>query len=143
MATGEEPARPDAVANDERLWRRVPRDRIDESREAPGRPAPRRQDAFRSKADEDGLSVDRARYYSDALTFLLSTEGTDEYWGVLEVLATCIRTEGFDVKPDPIGPDEPGGPNPAHALIVPRTNKRASRVITELANWAHEPPLPP
>lgn len=153
MSAGEEPAdgQLDIVSDDELLWRRVPAGRYDPAKDDPTRAVPRRQDAFRSRPEEDGLSVDRAKFYVESggvEAFLFRLDAADESWGVLEVSAAAVRgLEGFDVRydvrPDPIAENKPDGPNPAHALIVPKTGKNPSRRITEQARWAYEPTMRP
>lgn len=80
--------------------------------------------AFKTKKDEDGLSVDIA-----SLTTLLQSAGNPTQYGVAEISAATPISLGYLCKQD----RQPG--NDAHALIVGDTNpiaKKLSRAVTKI-----------
>ena len=124
----------------ERLWRRVPPDRL--NRDQP-HPAPQ-GNAFRARGDETYISVDRAVVHEAAdrdPSAMLLDVAVPEEWGVLETtVADVRRLTGSDVfmaaRPE----------NDAHAAIHPpiSTAKKSSRLSKdESTRWILEPKVWP
>ena len=131
----------DPLTPDERLWRRVPPDRVAAAADDPTRPVPQ-GNAFRGPSEEEGLSVDRAVVHEQAGSgpqSLLTDDLCNEYWGVVETtVAACEDLCAARVFSDP------REDNPAHAEIVPSPDRKKSRKISksDRCAWVVTPSWP-
>jgi hypothetical protein len=111
------------ITSHDNLYRRVPRNNPNYWKEINGIKIPS-SFAFKTKTEEDGLSVNIA-----TLTTPVATVGNINEFGVAEISASTPIGLGFECKHDP----QPE--NDAHALIVGNTNpiaKKLSNAVTQV-----------
>jgi hypothetical protein len=118
------------LSDDAILWRRVPPDRCKLAEGATDKVVPQ-SNAFRSRSDEEGVSVGIAAAFQElgkGPEAMLEGDRFDDRWGVLAITVGEVRDIGLEVATD----------SSDHALL-PKTNVGKSTKLTRASRWVIEP----